>query len=268
MKKTCIFTLLAAWIGILAGCDGPNKPNTESNTPDTIASGKDGSEVTEPNEPSEPNPQPDGTTNPDPSTQPDGIPDGSNTPDQTRPEPPPEKGDPNGLGVTKQALSGARLKIRFIQGADGSKQFLGWHDTMLNTPCSWRPAKSFDATFSNKSYCVPDNMLQGLNTSSFFTDSNCTQPLFQKSVCIQSDLYGLTYGQVDGLFCTTEVFCYGVTPYKDEALYFKDANAGCLKTSINPNDIKKNGALYKTTGRCTEQSFFAQYAEGEVKIEP
>lgn len=33
--------------------------------------------------------------------------------------------------------SGARLKTRFIEGKDGSKQFFGWHDSERNEACAF-----------------------------------------------------------------------------------------------------------------------------------
>lgn len=41
---------------------------------------------------------------------------------------------PNAMADTWYA-SGSRLKVRYLDGDDGSKQFFGWHDSVLNDDC-------------------------------------------------------------------------------------------------------------------------------------
>jgi hypothetical protein len=62
--------------------------------------------------------------------------------------------------------SGTRLKAKFYGGTDGSKEFIGWHDSQRNEDCSVYPA--LDGT----TRCMPTAV-----TASYYADSNCTQPI-------------------------------------------------------------------------------------------
>ena len=67
--------------------------------------------------------------------------------------------------------SGSRLKARNYVGSDGSKQFWGWHDSMVNADCSFLPAS--DGT----TRCLPVGV--GTATGGYFSDPGCSQPLAQ-----------------------------------------------------------------------------------------
>ena len=76
-------------------------------------------------------------------------------------------GDP---GCTCEApdLSGARLKVAYIEGADGSKANVGlFDDTQLGTICSFRRMPNGDT------YCVPDSA-----TMNAFLDAECKVPVY------------------------------------------------------------------------------------------
>lgn len=62
------------------------------------------------------------------------------------------------------AKSGTRLKIKWAQYADGTKQFSAWHDAQLNTDCYPQPFYA-DPT---KMYCVPNA------DSVYYSDAACT----------------------------------------------------------------------------------------------
>ena len=64
--------------------------------------------------------------------------------------------------------SGTRLKAKSYAGADGSKEFIGWHDAMLDSDC--RFALAADGAIR----CIP---LAAAFAVGYFTDAGCTQPL-------------------------------------------------------------------------------------------
>ena len=65
-----------------------------------------------------------------------------------------------------ETKSGTRLKARHYVGADGSKQFVGWRDTMRNEDCTF--SKADDGMIR----CIPS-----ASYSSDFADAGCSQPL-------------------------------------------------------------------------------------------
>ena len=68
-----------------------------------------------------------------------------------------------------ETKSGTRLKARYYLGADGSKQFIGWRDTMRNEDCYI--AKAEDGQL----HCMP---IAGAAAATYFGDKECTaQPL-------------------------------------------------------------------------------------------
>ena len=65
-----------------------------------------------------------------------------------------------------ETKSGTRLKARYYVGADGSKQFVGWRDTMRNEDCGFQ--KTDDGTLR----CLP-----APSYVVYYADAGCTQPL-------------------------------------------------------------------------------------------
>jgi hypothetical protein len=67
------------------------------------------------------------------------------------------------------------LKANYWAGADGSRQFINWHDSTLNDDCDFAPA--IDAT----TRCLPGGVTSvgdGSNSGyQVFADSICAQPL-------------------------------------------------------------------------------------------
>jgi hypothetical protein len=67
--------------------------------------------------------------------------------------------------------SGSRLKAKYYAGADGSKQFLGWHDATLDLDCTFQP------TADGWVRCIPTWTGFGGNVTPYtaFSDSGCSQ---------------------------------------------------------------------------------------------
>lgn len=61
-------------------------------------------------------------------------------------------------------VSGTRLRARYWEGEDGSKQFFGWRDTQLDIDCAYRLAT--DAQMR----CLPAIIVDG----GYFADTNCS----------------------------------------------------------------------------------------------
>lgn len=77
--------------------------------------------------------------------------------------------DPIGNALAEGHKSGTRLKLRFYEGSDGSRQFIDFYDSELKTTCTV-PVTTADG----KTRCVPAST--GLP---WFTTSDCTgAPVF------------------------------------------------------------------------------------------
>ena len=65
--------------------------------------------------------------------------------------------------------SGSRIRARYLLGADGSRQWLSWTDTMTGQPCTYRAASD------KLTRCLPEKFFGG---SVFFSDAACTSAVF------------------------------------------------------------------------------------------
>lgn len=74
---------------------------------------------------------------------------------------------PNAMANTWYA-SGSRLRVRFLEGADGSKQFWGWFDSARGEECSF--LQHADGSIR----CLPD---RPANLATYFASNACTTPL-------------------------------------------------------------------------------------------
>jgi hypothetical protein len=63
--------------------------------------------------------------------------------------------------------SGSRLKAKYYAGADGSKEFIGWHDSLMNNDCSFRTAAD------GMVRCLPTSASGGV----YWGNAQCTQLL-------------------------------------------------------------------------------------------
>ena len=76
-------------------------------------------------------------------------------------------GSPVPLAKADTELSGSQLKANYLEGADGSRQFLGWRDAVNGIDCTYGLAA--DGSWR----CLPAGPLAG----TFFADAACTRPL-------------------------------------------------------------------------------------------
>ncbi len=75
--------------------------------------------------------------------------------------------NPVGNALAEGHKSGSRLKLRFYEGTDGSKQFINFFDTELQTTCSAQAGRTADG----KIHCVPDGV-----GSVYYTEAGCVTP--------------------------------------------------------------------------------------------
>jgi hypothetical protein len=71
------------------------------------------------------------------------------------------------LAADGEHAAGARLAPMYLEADDGSRQFLGWHDTAHDVDCSF--ASAADGAWR----CLPS----GADAGRFFADAACTQRL-------------------------------------------------------------------------------------------
>jgi hypothetical protein len=106
--------------------------------------------------------------------------------------------------------SGSRLKAKYYAGSDGSKEFVGWYDSMLSLDCIFLQASD------NTTRCLPAYYSLGgaagaastLVEASSYADAACTQLVYSITTCAGSPQYILeTVSQtMDGSACTAYTF--------------------------------------------------------------
>lgn len=126
--------------------------------------------------------------------------------------------------------SGTRLRARRLVGADGSKQWVGWHDNKLNVDCGY--ARAADGL----QHCMPAGS-PGLTV--YFTDASCTQPI---GVSNPSPPCALKYGAVTRYgkdtcevpTLTTELYAVGAAVATPSTVYSLQGTA-CISGGASPN---------------------------------
>ena len=128
--------------------------------------------------------------------------------------------------------SGSRLKAKYYAGSDGSKQFAGWHDSMLNVDCGFSPAS--DGT----TRCVPS----GATTQLFFSDSGCAQALaYIPATGCNSPPYALVTVPASAT--------PGCASYFERVLQVVGAYSGAIYTGTpaNCSEQPDGGAIWRAT---------------------
>jgi hypothetical protein len=126
------------------------------------------------------------------------------------------------------------LKAKYYVGSDGSKQFAGWHDSMLNVDCVFLLAS--DAT----TRCLPfggnATIIGGV-----FPDSGCTQPLAVTSKGCAPATYAYQVNTLSAASgCATESFrIFQVGGAYSGAIY--------TGTPANCSEQPDGGATYRAT---------------------
>jgi hypothetical protein len=74
------------------------------------------------------------------------------------------------ISSMREALSGSRLRVRYVEGDDGSRITAGFYDTARNEPCSFGPAED------GRLRCLPTEDLVTV-LPGVFADPLCSQRL-------------------------------------------------------------------------------------------
>ncbi|NUP11492.1 MAG: hypothetical protein HOW73_36060 [Polyangiaceae bacterium] len=149
-------------------------------------------------------------------------------------------------------VSGSRLRARFIGGADGSKQFLGFHDDERDEDCS------FSTASDGKLRCVPPS-----SGASLFVDAQCNQPVVLVTVGCDPPKYGNVVEGGDVGDCgggepsRMRLFTMGARVASAAQSAYTNAFGTCEQTTLPPND------LYALDEEIPASSF----VEGNVTVE-
>jgi hypothetical protein len=111
--------------------------------------------------------------------------------------------------------SGARLRVRFVSGADGSREFLGWFDSQARRNCTFAP--SLGAL-----YCVPEH-----GTAGRYWGQACSLPLAQVN-----DGVDLIVAE-DGFFAAGELY--------EEPVYERSPETGKCVSVADPPRVRRFG---------------------------
>lgn len=190
-----------------------------------------------------------------------------------------ESQSPGGLDAVstmRQALPGARLKIRYIEGADGSKQFIGWYDTKWKDSCIWVTprAKTFGAIPSDAYYCATSNLQLLTSTyTNYYLDNSCTERFFVSKCALKGIPYTLVSEAQTGQSCggqSVNYSCYkiGGRINKPQALYVKSGDS-CVEGSGALEVLEKQGykVFHQMAEKCTESMVFGSYVKGQPKVD-
>lgn len=174
-------------------------------------------------------------------------------------------------------ISGSRIKARYLEGEDGSKQFLGWWDEKLKQECTWRTPNqaTFGVINSDKYYCVtPSLKIYSSPYSNLFLDSNCKIRFFPSTceVDATSTFIVEAYGNADACPVKKAIYsCYGVgqkTP-NPGMIYSKSTNGQCSEDKVRLDGLRSIGYkhYYRISGDCKEEVLFNGFATAEIKTD-
>lgn len=106
-------------------------------------------------------------------------------------------------GIDQEALSGTRLKNRYLKGDDGSRSPLGFYDSVRGEACYFLTAED------GKPRCMPSTENVAL-ISGYYADSGCTEQL---AVTYNNcSGVGVKYAYATTETCPARFIFYGATP--------------------------------------------------------
>lgn len=122
--------------------------------------------------------------------------------------------------------NGTRLRARVVTGNDGSKQFLGWHDTAYDAPCSYQPIEGVMR-------CAPSNLPVGMAIGGYFSDAACSAPLaYSASPCGDAiGRYGTAY---IGVACLEPTYTARRITSAHNGTVYQDVNGTCTEVVSPP----------------------------------
>ncbi len=161
----------------------------------------------------------------------------------------PGTGGGTAVSFEREALSGTRLKQRYLQGDDGSRSPLGFFDTARNESCTFALAED------GEQRCLPLETL-AYPLPNFFFDAACTEPAgFTRSNCTATKYAALYPAQ-----CPAVVVLFDATPQPPPVTTLYRKNVTCDPVNQNPE-----ATSFVRIGARVPASSFARAA---VMVEP
>lgn len=155
------------------------------------------------------------------------------------------------LALAQTEVSGARLKAKYLEGADGSRQFFAWYDTTRGVDCSFSEAA--DGVWR----CLPS----GADSGYFFADAACSQQVSLVPKGCAAPAYALV---LDHSACrwrpATRVFLLGA-PFTGPVIYYWVSGAACA--AVTNTDLAFHDP-YLVGEEVTASSF----VQGMPQVEP
>ena len=121
-------------------------------------------------------------------------------------------------------IPGSRLRSVYVSGFDGSKQWVGWHDTILGTRCA------FGATEDGAVRCLP--VLAFAQTG--FADASCTVPLMFTSspTCSPKPVYAGLVGTCGGFAKVVRV-----ASQLNFTTWYANTGGSCFGINVDPDNV-------------------------------
>lgn len=127
--------------------------------------------------------------------------------------------DSDGSGGSKESpasmmrySSGSRLSPVLLEADDGAKQFYGWYDSKLETPCSFsmRSATTMPQKESTPMRCLPP--MATVSKTNYFTNNSCDPDKKIEIMVIPkcADMQKFKYGVVPAKACGEESKIYEI----------------------------------------------------------
>lgn len=129
------------------------------------------------------------------------------------------------------AISGTRLKVRFLQGDDGSKQFLGWRDSLRNESCTFTVAED------GASRCLPIDQSTAFiqHTSHLYLDDACAQAIAEVPLNCNSTKYAIE--ALPQCPSASAIYKTQGDPFAMQSIFAQSAQGDCLPYSLSSNPV-------------------------------
>ncbi len=140
----------------------------------------------------------------------------------------------------RDALSGTRLRTRYLVGEDGSRAPLGFQDTARGEPCDFVTAED------GRHRCLPSE--DAAFFGNFYFDAACSERIAFSHTCTTA-----RYALENSMTCPTRRVMYAVTALPtDGGSVFFTGPSPCSGGISRPSQF---GVFYRVTGKVTATEF-------------
>lgn len=150
------------------------------------------------------------------------------------------------VGAAREALSGTRLRTRYVEGDDGSRSPLGFFDLVRNEACSYQTAED------GKLRCLPSDDVATVLPRTFVDAACMTPAAFGNCPTVR-------YARDFTATCPPRAKLFNATVANVTTLYTADVGMPCTATPKNPN------LTYFSVGSSAAAE---QWVAGTVKVDP